>query len=590
MNGNVVRLFLALAITISLAAPDIAATATTSVEEDYTKFCAPCHRQDRLGFTGPPLIPGHFSKTNENQLTDVIAEGLPATQMPPFREVLPAEKIAALAKYIQTPVGKVEWTNIDMAQSRKEVVVEYAPRAKRIQDLQEVIMVVERGTRKLAVLSGNPPRVFASYYVGAVHGGLKFTHNLGRVFSIARDGKVTSFDLRSLRGEIQMKVGVSSRAIAISKDDNFIAVANNLPSNVVLFTSDMTPAHEIKIDGTVGGIYGLYEDNSFLLTFRDKSEIWLIEAKPPFAIKKIKTPEPFEDISISPRKNLMIAARRDGEKMYVFDYRTQKTLATFPAGGFPHLASAVFFAKGGELFAALNHIKKAEVTIISIDKLKVVSRVPIEGAGFFVRTHSFTPYIWAGTNSEKIALIDKADFKTVKYITPLPGHKTEHVEFNARGNFALISIPEVNGSVMIFHSQTLAPVTSIPFNTPKGKYNSMNKTFPDHAFDGDQGAIPAPAPSSSWAPPARKLASHGAKGQFIYQESCMGCHHQKFDAFGPSFAEIASIRSRDQIRSHIQAPSSMFKTLGYRRNSMPTIPLSEEQLDAVTEYIISFKE
>ncbi|MDH5509866.1 MAG: c-type cytochrome [Nitrospinota bacterium] len=589
MNGNVVRLFFALAIVFSLA-PDNATGEVPSVKEDYTKFCAPCHRPDRLGFTGPPLIPGHFSKTNNNRLADVIIEGLPATQMPPFRDILSAERIAALTKYIQTPAGKVEWTPMDMAQSRKEVAVEYAPRARRIADLEEVIMVVERGTRKLAVLSGNPPRIFASYYVGAVHGGLKFTHDLGRVLSIARDGKVTSFDIRTLRVDVQFKAGVSSRAIAISKDDKFIAVANNLPSNVVLFTPDMAPVHEIKIDGTIGGIYGLYEDNSFLLSFRDKAEIWLIDAKPPFTITKIKTPEPFEDISISPTKNLMIAARRDGAKMYVFDYKNQKTLATFPAGGFPHLASAVFFTRKGELFAALNHIKKAEVTIISIDKLQVVSRVPIAGAGFFVRTHAFTPYIWAGTNTEKIALIDKADFKTVKYITPMPGHKAEHVEFNAKGNLALISIPEVKGSVMIFHSESLTQVDSIPFNTPKGKYNSKNKTFPAHAFDGDQASISFSTTGGNRATPSRAQMTSGPKGSHVYEEACMGCHHQRYDAFGPSFAEIASVRSRDQIRAQIMAPASMFKTLGYRRNSMPTIPLSTEQLDAVTDYVLSFKE
>ncbi|MDH5638243.1 MAG: c-type cytochrome [Nitrospinota bacterium] len=589
MNGIVVRLFFALAIVFSLT-PDNATGETPSTKEDYTKFCAPCHRPDRLGFTGPPLIPGHFSRTNKKRLADVITKGLPATQMPPFRDILPAERIAALVKYIQAPVDKVEWTTIDMATSRKEVAVEYAPRVRRIADLGEVIMVVERGTRKLAVLSGNPPRIFASYYVGAVHGGLKFTHNLDRVLSIARDGKVTSFDLRRLKVDTQFKAGVSSRAIAISKDDKFIAVANNLPSNVMLFTSDMTPVHEIKINGTVGGIYGLYEDNSFLLSFRDKAEIWLIDAKPPFAIKKIKTPEPFEDISISPRKNLMIAARRDGAKMYVFDYKSGKTLATFPAGGFPHLASAVFFTRKGELFAALNHIKKAEVTIISIDKLKVVSRVPIAGAGFFVRTHTFTPYIWAGTNTEKIALIDKADFKTVKYITPRPGHKAEHVEFNAKGNLALISIPEVDGAVMIFHSETLTPVNSIPFNTPKGKYNSKNKTFPAHAFDGDQASIPSPAPSGNTTITSWAQTTSRPKGSHVYEEACMGCHHQRYDAFGPSFAEIASIRSRDQIRAQIMAPASMFKTLGYRRNSMPTIPLSAEQLDAVTDYVLSFRE
>jgi len=589
MNGMVVRLFFAFVLIIPALPAKAASKNGSNAEADFIKYCAPCHRHDRLGFTAPPLIPGHFSKTNSDKLEQVITDGLAATQMPPFAEILSADRIAALVKYIQTPMENIDWTFKDIVSSKRSIRAEIDPKAKRITDLKDVTMVVERGTRKIAILAGDPPRKFASYFAGAVHGGLKFHHSLENVLSISRDGLVTSFNIRKLSVNAQFKAGVSSRAIAISLDDRYIAVANNLPSSLVIFNAaNFAPVHQIKAEGALGGIYSLPGENSFLLSFRDKPELWLIDAKPPFAIRKLATPEPLEDLNISPARTLLIGAKRDGDKMYIVDYKSGDLLATFPAGGFPHLASAAFFSRDGELFAAVNHIKKPEVTIISLDQLKIVARAPIAGAGFFVRTHPFTPYIWAGTATEKIALIDKKDFKTVTYLTPQPGQKAEHVEFNARGNFAMVSIPTTDGAVMIFHSQTLSPVASIPFDTPAGKYNSTNKTFP--VLDLRQEGAAAAPPEAGASAGENTLVAADLSGGSVYESACMGCHHQRYEAFGPPFSQIASERNRDQIRTHIQAPASTYKALGYRRNSMPAIPLTSQQLDAVTDYILSFKE
>jgi mono/diheme cytochrome c family protein len=595
MNGKAVGLFLALALFFAFHSAPASATDDSPAAGDYKEHCAMCHHPQRLGFVGPPLIPGYFSETNAGRLEDVITEGLAATQMPSFRDLLSPEKIKALAKFIQTPVGDVTWTFKDMETSRREAQVDYTPNARPIKDLGDVTMVVERGTRRIVALAGDPPAALAYYQGGAVHGGLKFAHSLDRVYSVARDGTVTCFNLRNLKVDTQFKAGVSSRAIAISRDDGYIAVANNLPANVVIFDAALKPLKEIKTEGQVGGVYALDSSDAFILTFRGKPELWLIEAKPPFNIKKLATPQPFEDVSLSPVSSILIGAKREGEKLYIYDYEKGKTLAELPEGGMPHLASSVFFSRGGELFVAVNHIKKPEVTIISIGRLKAVSRVAIAGAGFFVRTHAATPYIWAGTMTDKIALIDKGDFSAVTYLTPRPGHKAEHVEFNAKGTLAMVSIPETDGAVMMFDSATLKPAGSIPFNSPAGKYNSTNKTFPARAIDPPDKGVKAAARDTSMAPPAQSRrptvkTAWAPAGPAVYERACMGCHHQKYDAFGPSFAAIATSRTRGQIRAHILAPTSTYKTLGYTRNSMPAIPLSAEQLDAVTDYIISFKE
>ena len=82
------------------------------------------------------------------------------------------------------------------------------------------------------------------------------------------------------------------------------------------------------------------------------------------------------------------------------------------------------------------------------------------------------------------------------------------------------------------------------------------------------------------------LAESGKK---VFETYCWGCHHQTAVAFGPSFAEIASKRNADEIRAMITDPASVSKAFGYKRNAMPAFKLNEEELKAITDYILSFK-
>ncbi len=78
-------------------------------------------------------------------------------------------------------------------------------------------------------------------------------------------------------------------------------------------------------------------------------------------------------------------------------------------------------------------------------------------------------------------------------------------------------------------------------------------------------------------------------GKKVFETYCWGCHHQTSVAFGPSFEEIASIRSEGEIKGHIVDPKSMYKQLGHKRSVMPPFNLSQTELDLITEFIFSFK-
>jgi len=78
-------------------------------------------------------------------------------------------------------------------------------------------------------------------------------------------------------------------------------------------------------------------------------------------------------------------------------------------------------------------------------------------------------------------------------------------------------------------------------------------------------------------------------GKGVFETYCWGCHHQSAVAFGPSFEEIASKRSKEEINAMITDPKAVSKVLGYKRNAMPKIELNPKELELITDYILSYK-
>ena len=95
---------------------------------------------------------------------------------------------------------------------------------------------------------------------------------------------------------------------------------------------------------------------------------------------------------------------------------------------------------------------------------------------------------------------------------------------------------------------------------------------------------------SLYADSAKDLNEKDLTGKKVFETYCWGCHHQTAVAFGPSFAQIASQRSADEIRGMITDPAAVSKVLGYKRNAMPAFTLTEKELKLITAYILSFKE
>ena len=85
------------------------------------------------------------------------------------------------------------------------------------------------------------------------------------------------------------------------------------------------------------------------------------------------------------------------------------------------------------------------------------------------------------------------------------------------------------------------------------------------------------------------LNANSSNGKRVFETYCWGCHHQSAVAFGPPFSEIALKRNAQEIQAMITDPKGVSKIFGYKRNAMPPFTLQEDELKAITNYILSFK-
>ena len=78
-------------------------------------------------------------------------------------------------------------------------------------------------------------------------------------------------------------------------------------------------------------------------------------------------------------------------------------------------------------------------------------------------------------------------------------------------------------------------------------------------------------------------------GKKVFETYCWGCHHQTAVAFGPPFNEIASKRTKEEIEAYIIEPKAMYKAFGYKRTVMTQLKLNDKEINALSDYILSYK-
>ena len=451
-------------------------SAFASGEELYSRHCASCHHPERYGLNAPPLIPEYFGIKKDKELASIVANGLDATQMPGFKGTLSENEIKEIVAFIRTPAKMPTWGREEMLSTWELSMLEDDREAPY--DLENFFMVVEGGTGKVHFMDGAGFDVLGSVKAGAVHGGPKFSPSLKDAYVVSRDGWITKYDIVNLREVGRLRAGISARNLAISSDGKRLAVATLLPEGLLIMDAfTMKPVKIFNEVGAVSAVYALKGSQRFVAALKDSPEVILVDEKT-LETKRIATGQPMTDFFIEPQERYIIGTSRDGSEITVVDLKEGKAVKSMKSGvRMPHLASAAVWSQDGDVYAAFPHIGEPLVSVLKLYHWELVAQIKMKGSGFFARTHEYIPHIWVDTNTDTIQLIDKKTFKVVGEVTPQPGKKAMHIEFTKEGSFALVSIWEEDGAVVIYDSRSLKPVKTLPFKKPVGKYNATNKKF-----------------------------------------------------------------------------------------------------------------
>ncbi len=487
------------------------------VAELYTRYCAECHHPERLGGTGPALFPDNLKRLRKGEAVAVISQGRPATQMLGFAAQLTPEEVESLAQFIQTPLANIPvW---GMAEISASHILHRDPDTLPAQpayqaDPLNLTLVVELGDHHVTVLDGDrlePLVRFPSRF--ALHGGLKFSPDGRFVFLSSRDGWISKYDLYSLQLVAEVRAGLNTRNLAVSGDGKTVMVANYLPHSLVALEAErlnpiqVIPAVDDKgvESSRVSAVFSAPPRNSFIVALKDLREVWEIpyndraapvyratvhdfnpdsgEAPPvdqtAFPVRRIPLDDYLDDFFFDLPYRHLLGTSRTGGTGQVIQLDVGRKIKEIALSGMPHLSSGILWDYRDTQVMATPNLKEGMVTVIDMKDWTVIKRIETEGAGFFMRSHENSPYAWVDAfnspHKDRVQVIDKQTLEIVKTLSPAPGKTVGHVEFTRDGRYALLSIWEEDGAVVVYDSHTLEEVKRIPMRKPSGKYNVFNK-------------------------------------------------------------------------------------------------------------------
>ncbi|MGI9331744.1 MAG: cytochrome D1 domain-containing protein [Gammaproteobacteria bacterium] len=511
-------LALALALLSAPAASKAGGATTAAPEGDgaraaqlYASHCARCHGDGRLGGIGPALLPGNLRRLKPERARAAIAKGLPATQMPGFEAVLNTREIESLASLIYTPPASVPtWGAAEIEASHINHAGAHEPSATPVFDADplNLFVVVESGDHHATILDGDalePIHRFKTRY--ALHGGPKFSPDGRFVYFASRDGWITKFDLHALRPVAEIRAGINTRNLAVSSDGRYAMVANYLPHTLVVLDARTLALLEIIEVGDgrgttsrVSAVYDVPPRQSFVAALKDLTEVWeiqysdepeyygrvhdyRIEGAPAvterFPVRRIAIDDYLDDFFFDPGYRNLIGAARNARNGQVVSLLVGRKIADVELPGLPHLGSGISWVHDGRPVVATPNLKDGVVSVIDLKTWKTVRRIDTLGPGFFMLSHENTPYAWVdvffGPDRDAVHVVDKRTLEIVTTLRPAPGKIAAHVEFTRDGRYALLSIWDHDGAIVIYDAATLKEVKRIPMNKPSGKYNVYNK-------------------------------------------------------------------------------------------------------------------
>lgn len=517
------------------------ATNGKKMAQVYADACQGCHGVYRQGNLGPNLLPtGQLAGQTDQQIWQTIKQGKPGTSMDTkfFPDLAASDDdTCAMVAFLRSPVdtSKLTWTTTDIDNSvrimypgsecggLKDDGTQDAPCTVTIaqveatlpaigtatHDLDNLMLVTERESRKIAVFDASASdgsgkqgvfagEISASYRAHGytfdpamnVAAGSIDPYRKRWAYNVGRDGFLYKLDLVTLQPLARVRVGIDSRAIAVSDDGLHVIVGNYIPfSAVIINTTTMKVAQYLDTSaaGTLGGkdsrVAGInatqrfigyngvsYEKAGvggyFLMLLKDAGEAWRIDytgTPGSFAIQKLANVGQIlhEAFNSEDQKTLFATAQGSGH-MTVIDVATWTEKLKIYGGTKPHPGPGALWSYDvdgngtidvNETFGATIHIGDAQLLVWNVDKAATGVNdsftVATGGPGLFVNTTEAASGVWSDqtfstTDTTSIMKFSKnpavlADVTKRADISISGAVKLVHPEVDAKGKFVYVS-------------------------------------------------------------------------------------------------------------------------------------------------------
>jgi nitrite reductase (NO-forming)/hydroxylamine reductase len=460
----------------------------------FLDSCAGCHGTDRRGATGPALLPERLSQSDEYYF-DVIANGKPGTVMPPWSSQLTDEDITTLVEFIRADTGQgpPQWTFEDVQASHTNLLDEndLPDSPEHGADVNNLMLVTEREAQGIAIIDGDNHEFLAKVDASYRAHGYTFSPVEDRwAYNMGRDGWVFKIDLYSLEPVTKVRIGLDSRALAISDDGKYLIAGNYVPTTAVILDADTleplkvfqatatNPEGEI-VDSRVATILDTSPDlvgPYFVVALKEAGQVWRIDwSQPDFPITSVtNVGHILHDGFLSPDNRHFYLAAQTDNWMAVIDVGSMTVVEKIETGDTPHPGSGATWSVGDTEYGATVHAGEGKVTVWDLSTNEIAGTVETAGAGLFIRASDHSPYVWADAvfaeQPNVITVFEKEPpFAVVGTIEA--GLRTLHPEFTDDGAFVYIS--DWDGNVVrVYDAGTLEQVAEIPdIVTPTGIFN-----------------------------------------------------------------------------------------------------------------------
>lgn len=494
----------------------------------YFQRCAGCHGVLRKGATGKNLEPKNTRKKSLKRLERIIAFGTEGG-MNNFDDVFTKEEISLLAKYIQLPPPKPPEMPLSLMRERWKVYVppeKYPAKPLHGRNWKNFFLVIERDVGKVAVIDGDKHEIVAHIDTGyAVHVMKSLEHSKvdkpsdppGRFwYTMGRDGKLTKIDLWQVPDKMkvaEVQIAYDARDVAVSGDGKYVIGGGYWPPHFVIVDAKtleplkVVSARGVNVDGEyveesrVAAVYNTPRAPTWLVSMKELGQMWQVDYSDisNLRIEQIDSAKFLHDGFFDPTGRYFQIAANASNKMVVIDTVDRKLEAIIDVDKLPHPGPGANWVdpKCGPVGATV-HLGVGKITVWGNDPKghpqwawRICYTVDTDGPGVFLRTHPNTRYVFADQTKhpepeiqQSIKVLDKKTRKIVKTmrLTDKPGYVAVHIEFNADGSEAWVSVwnrkdsKKPNGEIVVIDTETLEEKRRIKgLYAPTGKFNVHNR-------------------------------------------------------------------------------------------------------------------